>query len=54
MPFKIKAAHGTTRAVQWLGLRASTAEGMASIPGGGTQTHHAVLCGQKKKKKKNF
>ena len=38
-------------AVQWLGLRASTAGGMGSIPGWGTKNPQAVRCGQKKKKK---
>ena len=35
--------------VQWLGLCASTAEGMGSIPGQGTRILHAVQRGQKKK-----
>ena len=39
-------------AVQWLGLRASTAGGTGSIPGRGTKILHAAQYGQKKKKKK--
>ena len=38
--------------VQWLGLRASTAGGMDSIPGWGTKILHTVQHGKKKKKKK--
>ena len=41
---------GTSLVVQWLGLCASTAEGMASIPGLGTKIPHAVRCSRKKKK----
>ena len=37
-------------AVQWLGLHASTAEGMGSIPGQGTKIPHAVRYGLRKKK----
>ena len=33
--------------VQWLGLCASTAGGMGSIPGQGTKIPHAVWHGQK-------
>ena len=36
--------------VQWLGLRALTAEGPGSIPGRGTKIPQAVWCSQKKKK----
>ena len=43
----------TSLAVQWLGLCTSTAEGMGSIPGQGTEIPHAVQCGQEKKIKKN-
>ena len=43
---------GTSLAVQWLGLHASTAGGVGSIPGQGTKIPHASQCGQKKKKKK--
>ena len=41
---------GTSLAVQWLRLRASTAGGMGSIPGQGTKIPHAALHGQKKEK----
>ena len=34
-------------AVQWLGLRALTAEGLGSIPGRGTKIPRATLHGQK-------
>ena len=44
---------GTSQAVQWLRLRASTAGGTGSIPGEGTRILHAAQCGQKKKKKRN-
>ena len=33
--------------VQWLGLQASTAGGMSSIPGQGTKILQATRCGQK-------
>ena len=36
--------------VQWLGLLASTAGGMGSIPGQGTKILHAVWCSQNKTK----
>ena len=36
--------------VQWLGLRAFTAEGTGSILGWGTKISQAAQCGQKKKK----
>ena len=35
--------------VQWLGLRASTAGGMGSIPGQGTKIPHAAQQSKKKK-----
>ena len=38
-------------AVQQLGLCASTAGGMGSIPGWGTKTLHAAWCSQKNKNK---
>ena len=41
---------GTSLAVQWLGLRASTAGGTNSIPGQGTKIPHAMQHSQKKKK----
>ena len=42
---------GTSLAVQWLRLCASTAVGAGSIPGQGTKSPHAAWCSQKKKKK---
>ena len=38
-------------AVQWLGLRAFTAEGPDSIPGRGTKIPQALRCGQTKQNK---
>ena len=38
---------GTSLAVRWFRLCASTAEGMGSIPGRGTKIPHATQCGQK-------
>ena len=38
---------GTSLAVQWSGLRASTAEGPGSIPGPGTRIPQAAWHGQK-------
>ena len=46
-----EASAGTSLAVQWLRLHASTAEGMGSIPGQGTKIPHATWCRHKKKKK---
>ena len=43
---------GTSLAVQWLRLRASTAGGTGSTPGRGTKIPHARR--PKKKKKKSF
>ena len=40
---------GNSLVVQWLGLRAFTAEGSGSIPGQGTKIPQAVWQGQKKK-----
>ena len=37
-----------SRACQWLGLGASTAEGTGSIPHWGTKIPHAVRCSQKR------
>ena len=55
------AFDGTSLLVQWLGLHASTAGGMGSIPGWGTKVPCAVWHGQKifknkkiKKKKNKF
>ena len=42
---------GNSLAVQWLGLRASTAGGMGSIPGWGTKIPQAPRHGQKTKQK---
>ena len=42
---------GTSLAVQWLGLHASTAGGVGSIPGWGLGSH--MLRGEAKKKKPN-
>ena len=39
---------GTSLAVQWLGLRASTVGGVGLIPSWGTKTPHAMRCGQNK------
>ena len=44
---------GTSLAVQWLGLHASTARGMGSIPGRGTKILHATPRPKKKKKNKD-
>ena len=41
---------GNSLAVLWLGLYASTAEGMGSISVWRTKISYALLCGQKKKK----
>ena len=52
---KLMSKDGPSRnslVVQWLGLRASTAEGRGLIPGWGTKIPQAAWCGQKKKKKK--
>ena len=40
---------GTSLAVRWLGLRASTAGGTGSIPGRGTKIPHFMWHSQKKK-----
>ena len=47
-----KTLPGTSLAVQWLRLCASTAGGMGSIPGWGTKIPHAAQYGQKEKRKK--
>ena len=44
-----KLNEGTSLAVQWLRLHASTAGGMGLTPGRGTKMPHAVQHGQKKK-----
>ena len=43
-----KNTRGTSLVVQWLGLWASNAGGMGSIPGWGTKIPHAARRGQKK------
>ena len=45
-----KASSGTSLAVQWLRLCASSAGDVGLIPGQGTKILHAVGRGQKKKK----
>ena len=40
--------------VQWLGLHASTAGGVGSIPGGGAKVLFTVKCSPTLKKKKNI
>ena len=52
-PILLSKTYGTLLVVQWLGLRASTARGMDSIPGWGTKIPHAMQCGQKNKVTKN-
>ena len=42
---KMKRDEGTSLAVQWLRLRASSAGRAGSIPGGGTKIPHAVQRG---------
>ena len=44
---------GNSEEVQWLGLRALTAEGQGSIPGRGTKILQAEQRGQKNKQTKN-
>ena len=43
-----REGRGNSPAVQWLGLLASTAGDMGSIPGWGTKIWHAVQCDQNK------
>ena len=43
---------GTSLTIQWLGLHASNAGGVGSIPGWGTKIPHAVQHGQRKERKK--
>ena len=45
---------GTSLAVQWLRLCASNAGAVGSIPPQGTKIPHAVLHGQKEKKKERM
>ena len=44
---------GISLAIQWLGLGTFTAEGLGSIPGGGTKISQAMWSSKKKKEKKN-
>ena len=46
---RLKKKKGTSLAVQWLILPASTAGSVGSTPGQRTKIPHATLCGQKKK-----
>ena len=46
----LKKKVSSSLAVQWLGLCASTAGGMGSIPGQETKIPHATPCGQNKTK----
>ena len=41
------SVQGTSLAVQWLGICASTAGGSSSIPGRGTRIPHVMQCSQK-------
>ena len=50
MVFKTMEIEGNSLAVQWLGLRTSTAGGTGSIPGGGELRSHKPLTMAKKKK----
>ena len=52
MQKSFKGLSGTSLAVQWLRLCASTAGGTGSIPGWRTKILHATKGGQKIKKKK--
>ena len=45
-----KRKKGTSLAVQWLRICASTAGGTGSVPGWGTKIPHAARCGQKKER----
>ena len=47
-----KQSMGTSLAVQWLGVRASTARGTGSLPGRGTKIPQDVWRGRKKEKEK--
>ena len=44
-----KSTNRDSPVVQWLRLHTSTAGGVNSIPGQGTNIPHATPCGQKKK-----
>ena len=43
----INNKHRSSLVVQWLGLHASTAGGMGSIPGWGTKIPQAIQCAKK-------
>ena len=45
---------GTSLAVQWLSLHASTARGMVSVPGQGTEIPHVACHGQKSSNNKVY
>ena len=49
----LKLSMGTSLAVQWLGLCASTAGGERSIPGQGTKIPQAMQCGNQYKSSNN-
>ena len=51
--FVLNCYTGNSLAVQWLGLRAFTAEGPGSIPGRGTKIPQAAWCGKKQKANNN-
>ena len=51
---EIRAFHGNSLAVQWLGLCSFTAEGPGSIPGQGAKIPHAVQRDQKRKEIRAF
>lgn len=44
-----ETSSGNSLAAQWLGIRASTAGGVGSVPGGGTKIPHNTYCGQTNK-----
>ena len=54
MTVRTVSTSGTSLVVQWLRLCASTAEGVGSIPSGGTKIPHASQHGQRKKNTTNF
>ena len=47
-----KKKDGASLVIQWLGLCASTAGGMGSVPGQGTGIPHTSKWGQKRKRKR--
>ena len=52
VPSSEQGTMGTSLAVQWLRLCASSAGGMGSIPGQGTKIPHATQRGKKTEKNK--